>query len=176
MMMMTTSTSVVNVVVLVLLGVQCISVASLEFQVGGSKGWVVPPSNDTSIYNNWASHNRFQVGDSLRFRYKKDSVMEVGEEDYKKCNSTHPTFFSNIGNTEFTFRHSGTFYFISGATGHCKKGQKMAIRVMVPDDHDHDKSHGYHLAASPFAGVPGITMILLFLHFVLDYVAFASYM
>lgn len=37
-----------------------------EFQVGGTKGWVVPPVNDSKIYNDWASENRFQPGDSLR--------------------------------------------------------------------------------------------------------------
>ncbi|KAL1291889.1 hypothetical protein AAHE18_20G232800 [Arachis hypogaea] len=172
MMMMSSMTTSVVFVLAIFLGFQY--VASLEFDVGGPKGWVVPPSNDTNIYNIWASHNRFQVGDSIRFRYRKDSVMEVGEEDYKRCNSTHPTFFSNIGNTEFKFQHSGTFYFISGATGHCEKGQKMAIRVLVPDDHD--KSHGHHDAVTPFAGVSGIIITLLFLPFVLACDAFGSYM
>ena len=91
--------------------------------------------------------------------------MQVGEEDYKDCNATHPTFFSNIGNTEFKFQHSGTFYFISGAAGHCEKGQKMVVRVMVPDDHA--KSYGYRDAVSPI-GVSG----MLFLQFVLACVAF----
>ena len=41
-------------------------VHSLEFQVGGNRGWVVPPANDSKIYNDWASENRFQVGDTIR--------------------------------------------------------------------------------------------------------------
>ncbi|VVA17851.1 PREDICTED: early nodulin [Prunus dulcis] len=57
------------------------SVSAFEFQVGGTKDWVVPPTNDSKIYNDWASGNRFLVGDTIRFKYKKDSVMEVTEED-----------------------------------------------------------------------------------------------
>jgi len=45
---------------------QCSIVASTEFEVGDLKGWVVPPSNDTDIYNIWASNKRFQIGDSIR--------------------------------------------------------------------------------------------------------------
>lgn len=103
------------------------------------------------------------------FKYKKDSVMEVGEADYKDCNATHPTFFSNNGNTGFRLDHSGTFYFISGASGHCEKGQKMIVRVMVPDESlpQNGKSSGYHDAVSPI----GVFEMLL-LHFVLECVAF----
>ncbi|XP_038889729.1 early nodulin-like protein 1 [Benincasa hispida] len=120
------------------------AVASFEFQVGGVKGWVVPPANDSKIYNDWASENRFKAGDTVRFRYKKDSVMEVTEEEYKRCNSTQPNFFSNTGNTVFQFRRSGTFYFISGANGHCERGQRMIVKVMADDESasssDSDKS------------------------------------
>ncbi|XP_061372485.1 early nodulin-like protein 21, partial [Gastrolobium bilobum] len=144
------------------------SVASSEFQVGDTKGWVVPPANDTNMYNDWASHNRFHVGDTIYFRYKKDSVMEVGEEDYKDCNATHPTFFSNIGNTVFRFEHSGTFYFVSGASGHCEKGQKMIERVMVPDESlsQHAKSSGHH---DPVLSI-GVSQ-MIFLQFVFACVA-----
>ncbi|KAJ1412712.1 Phytocyanin domain [Sesbania bispinosa] len=161
-------TSLLLVLLLAILsGPQCFCLASQEFQVGGSKGWVVPPANDTNIYNEWASHNRFHIGDSIQFKYKKDSVMEVGEVDYKNCNATHPTFFSNNGNTVLRLDHSGTYYFISGASGHCQKGQKMIVRVMVPDESlpQHAKSSGYH-------GPIGVSE-MLFLQFVLT--CFASY-
>ncbi|XP_020238072.1 mavicyanin [Cajanus cajan] len=122
------------------------SVASIEFQVGGSKGWVVPPANDTNHYNDWASNNRFHVGDTIWFKYKKDSVMEVRGVDYTNCNATHPTLFSNSGNSVVKLDHSGTFYFISGASGHCEKGQKMIVRVMADDSlPQHAKSSGYHV-------------------------------
>lgn len=77
----------------------------------------------------------------LGFRYKKDSVMEVTNEEYKRCNSTQPSFFSNTGNTVFQFNRSGTFYFISGASGHCEKGQRMIVKVMADDESsDSEKS------------------------------------
>lgn len=64
------------------------------------------------------------------FKYKKDSVMVVSEDGYKKCNATHPLFFSNTGKSKVVLDHPGLYYFISGATGHCEKGQKMIIKVM----------------------------------------------
>jgi len=36
-----------------------------EFKVGGHLGWHEPPPSDIAFYNQWASTNRFQVGDSL---------------------------------------------------------------------------------------------------------------
>ncbi|XP_022133440.1 mavicyanin [Momordica charantia] len=121
-------------VILLLLVISFSAVASFEFQVGGARGWVVPPANDSKIYNDWASENRFRGGDTVRFRYKKDSVMEVTEEEYKRCNSTQPSFFSNTGNTVFNLGRSGTFYFISGANGHCQRGQRMIVKVLTEDD------------------------------------------
>ncbi|KAK1294951.1 Early nodulin-like protein 1 [Acorus calamus] len=56
--------------------------------------------------------------------------MVVSERDYDKCISTHPTFFSNNGNTMFAFNQSGDYYFISGISGHCQRGQKMIIKVL----------------------------------------------
>ncbi|BBH00483.1 early nodulin-like protein 6 [Prunus dulcis] len=108
--------------------------SAYDFQVGGTKDWVVPPTNDSKIYNDWASGNRFQVGDTIRFKYKKDSVMEVTEEEFKKCNSTRPNFFSNTGNTVYLFDHAGSFYFISGASGHCQRGQRMIVKVMSSEE------------------------------------------
>jgi hypothetical protein len=60
--------------------------------------------------------------------------MEVNETDYKRCNSSHPNFFSNTGNTVFGFDYSGPFYFISGASGHCEKGQRMIVKVISPGE------------------------------------------
>ncbi|PSS35265.1 Early nodulin-like protein [Actinidia chinensis var. chinensis] len=113
-----------------------LSVSSYELQVGDTNGWVVPAVNDSKFYNDWASENRFRVGDTIRFKYVKDSVLEVTEADYKKCNSTHPSFFSNTGNTVFKLDRSGSFYFISGAFGHCGRGQRMIVKVMSHQDSD----------------------------------------
>lgn len=42
-----------------------LSVASFEFEVGEDKGWAVPPPDDIEFYNEWASKNRFQIGDAV---------------------------------------------------------------------------------------------------------------
>ncbi|XP_051220104.1 early nodulin-like protein 6 [Lolium perenne] len=116
-------------VLLALIGASC----AADFEVGGDAGWVVPPAGQAGTYNEWASKNRFLLGDSVHFKYKKDSVMVVTEEEYDKCASTHPIFFSNNGDTEVRLDHAGLFYFISGVTGHCERGQKMAVKVIGPD-------------------------------------------
>ncbi|RDY05341.1 Early nodulin-like protein 1, partial [Mucuna pruriens] len=142
----------------------CFSLASYEFQVGDSKGLIVPPVNDTNFYNDWPSRNSFHVGDTII----QEGVMEVGEGDYTHCNATHPTLFSNSGNTVFKLDHSGTiFYFMSDAQGHCEKGQKMIVRVMLDESLPHHaKSSGYHVPVWPI----GVSQ-MLFLHFVLTCVA-----
>ncbi|KAI3831956.1 hypothetical protein MKX03_036593 [Papaver bracteatum] len=109
-------------------------VHSLEYDVGDTKGWVVPKPNASDIYNEWASKKRFQIDDSIRFKYGKDSVMVVSDTDYKACNSTQPIFFSNNGNTIFKLDRSGYFYFISGVSGHCERGQKMIIKVLAVEE------------------------------------------
>ncbi|XP_050383363.1 mavicyanin [Argentina anserina] len=142
--------------------------SAFEFQVGGIQGWVVPPANDSKVYNDWASENRFQVGSAIRFKYKKDSVMEVSEEDYKKCDSSHPKFYDNDGNTVYRFDRSGSFYFISGSAGHCEKGQRMIVKVMASDEESWlgGRSAGYPAAVSELGGSK-----LVFVQFVLFYVA-----
>ena len=102
---------------------------------------------------------------SAGFRYKKDSVMEVSEGDYKNCNSSRPNYFSNTGNTVFKLDHSGYFYFISVASGHCDKGQRMIVKVMSGEDQDdsqHTKSSGFRDAA--------VSTTAIF-HFVLAFLA-----
>ena len=36
-----------------------------DFKVGGDMGWVLPDANNSATYNQWASRNRFHIGDSL---------------------------------------------------------------------------------------------------------------
>ncbi|KAI3885180.1 hypothetical protein MKW98_002572 [Papaver atlanticum] len=104
--------------------------SSADFEVGDDKGWVVPDSKNDDKYNQWASKHRFQINDTIRFKYKKDSVLVVTDSEYEKCRSAHPIFFSNNGDTIYKFERSGLFYFISGVTGHCERGQKMIIKVL----------------------------------------------
>ncbi|KAJ8492480.1 hypothetical protein OPV22_014201 [Ensete ventricosum] len=59
------------------------------FYVGGRDGWV---SNPSETYDSWAGRNRFQVNDTLVFRYSNgtDSVLVVTKQDYDGCNSVPP--------------------------------------------------------------------------------------
>ncbi|XP_062174775.1 early nodulin-like protein 5 [Alnus glutinosa] len=107
-------------------------VTSTEFEVGGDHGWVVPKPKTDQMYNQWASKNRFNVDDTVHFKYKKDSVLVVSEEEYEKCHSAHPLFFSNNDDSVFKLDRPGLFYFISGVAGHCERGQKMIIKVLEP--------------------------------------------
>ncbi|KAL3526130.1 hypothetical protein ACH5RR_014502 [Cinchona calisaya] len=134
------STHIVVLALILFSSLQLSRVSSFDYQVGEKLGWVVPPANDSKVYNDWASEKRFKIGDTIRFKYRKDSVMEVNETDYKKCNSTRPNFFSNTGNTVFTLDRSGYFYFISGASGHCDKGQRMIVKVMSLQDQNSPSS------------------------------------
>ncbi|KAJ8478898.1 hypothetical protein OPV22_022625 [Ensete ventricosum] len=101
-----------------------------EFHVGGSHGWVEHPHEK---YNGWAERNRFQVNDTLLFKYKpgKDSVLLVTEAAYKSCDVTNPIQSYTDGNSVFKFDRSGPFFFISGADDHCKRGQRLIVVVLA---------------------------------------------
>ncbi|KAE8038334.1 hypothetical protein FH972_010857 [Carpinus fangiana] len=107
-------------------------VTSTEYEVGGDHGWVVPKPKDDQMYNQWASKHRFIVNDTIQFKYKKDSVLVVTKEEYDKCHSAHPLFFSNNDDSVYILDRPGLFYFISGVAGHCQRGQKMIIKVLEP--------------------------------------------
>ncbi|KAI4322691.1 hypothetical protein L6164_022361 [Bauhinia variegata] len=101
-----------------------------KFYVGGKHGWVVKPSEE---YNKWAERNRFQVNDTLYFKYKKgsDSVLVVKKEDYDSCNTKNPIKKMDDGDSSFQLDKSGPFYFISGEVDHCRKGQRIIVLVMA---------------------------------------------
>ncbi|XP_022748933.1 early nodulin-like protein 2 [Durio zibethinus] len=106
------------------------STQGYKFYVGGKDGWVVSPSEN---YNHWAERNRFQVNDTLFFKYKKgsDSVLLVPREDYDSCNTKNPIQSLTEGDSIFTFDRSGPFFFISGNADNCNKGQKLIVVVMA---------------------------------------------
>lgn len=66
------------------------------------------------------------------FKYDSntDSVLRVEEGDYKKCNKAKPINAYHDGNTVFKINESGSFFFISGADGHCEKGERLEVRVL----------------------------------------------
>ncbi|KAL9383331.1 hypothetical protein Peur_023654 [Populus x canadensis] len=106
------------------------SVAYNSFDVGGKDGWVINPSES---YNHWAERNRFQVNDSLVFKYNKgsDSVLRVTKDDYSSCNTKKPLKTMDSGSSVFQFDKSGPFFFISGNEDNCRKGQKLIVVVLA---------------------------------------------
>ncbi|KAK1407045.1 hypothetical protein QVD17_38655 [Tagetes erecta] len=99
-----------------------------EFKVGGSGEWSLSAS-----YNQWAEKNRFQVGDTLLFKYddNKDSVLEVSKEDYDNCNTGNPIEKHDDGHTVIKLERSGPHYFISGVSDHCKNNEKVVVVVLA---------------------------------------------
>ncbi|OVA20254.1 Plastocyanin-like [Macleaya cordata] len=106
--------------------------ASHEFKVGDEGGWREPDANNTEMYNQWATKNKFKVGDSLYFEYRNDSVLEVDKQGYYHCNMTKPIASFNDCKTVIKLVKPGPFYFISGAPDHCKNGQRLLINVINP--------------------------------------------
>ncbi|KAF2316549.1 hypothetical protein GH714_041890 [Hevea brasiliensis] len=79
---------------------------------------------------------------------------------------------SGLGNTVYKLDHSGPFYFVSGVSGHCEKGQKIIIKVMAPEedyplDGGGKKSAGSRSAVLPLGG----SELAACLQLVLSYVA-----
>ncbi|XP_043706612.1 early nodulin-like protein 1 [Telopea speciosissima] len=93
--------------------------------------WKIPTSDSESL-NRWAEASRFQIDDSLVWKLdsQKDSVLQVTKKDYMACNTTTPIAKYKEVNTKVKLDRSGPFYFISGAKGHCEKGQKLIVVVL----------------------------------------------
>ncbi|XVE97458.1 hypothetical protein REPUB_Repub03eG0021400 [Reevesia pubescens] len=111
-----------------------------DILVGGSENaWKIPDNSSDSL-NQWARKIRFKVGDFLTLKYdgKVDSVLQVTKENYESCNTSKPIKEYKDGNTKVELDKSGSFYFISGADGHCQKGQKLQVVVMSEKHWDHD--------------------------------------
>ncbi|KAL8130038.1 hypothetical protein V2J09_019193 [Rumex salicifolius] len=111
--------------------------------VGGKPdAWKIP-SSESQTLNKWAEKARFHPGDYLVWKYdpKEDSVLQVTREAYLACNTTNPITEHKDGETRLKLHHSGPFYFISGAEGHCDQGEKMIVVVM--------SLRNRHLGASP---------------------------
>ncbi|KAF5727974.1 putative Early nodulin-like protein 9 [Tripterygium wilfordii] len=120
-----------------------------EFIVGGSS-WTLTGNSSAINYNQWAEHNRFQIGDSIVFNYPpgQDSVLQVTREDYSNCTTTSPLHKYSTGHTVFTFSHSGPHYFISGNKDNCQKNQKLVV-VVLADRSNMSSSTNQTTTASP---------------------------
>ncbi|XP_009614624.1 early nodulin-like protein 14 [Nicotiana tomentosiformis] len=124
-----------------------------EFVVDGkANSWKIPSSPDE--FNKWAEKTRFQIGDYLVLKYdpNSDSVLQVNEEDYKNCNKANPLKSYQDGETKILLNKSSPFFFISGANGHCEKGQKLEVKVLSPQHSS--KAHSPVLAQTPATHTP----------------------
>lgn len=81
-----------------------------------------------------------------KFDGSKDSVLQVAKRDYVTCNTSSPIETYTDGNTKVKLERSGPYYFISGAEGHCEKGQKVIVVVM---SEKHSRFIGVSPAPSP---------------------------
>ncbi|XP_020098446.1 early nodulin-like protein 1 [Ananas comosus] len=106
------------------------SPSAYVFYVGGRDGWVPNPSES---YAAWSSRNRFQVNDTLVFKYNKsvDSVLVVGAAAYGACNVSGPVQRMDTGDDAFRLDRSGPFYFISGSSDRCANGEKLLVVVLA---------------------------------------------
>ncbi|KAK1275611.1 Early nodulin-like protein 1 [Acorus gramineus] len=124
--------SAAPLIFLTLIFITTLSSEAKDFLVGGTtNAWKIPSSPSESL-NRWAESTRFQIGDSLVWKYEagKDSVLQVTREAYLSCNTTGPVAEHGDGNTTVGLDKSGAFYFISGEKGHCEKGQKLIVVVL----------------------------------------------
>ncbi|KAK1440031.1 hypothetical protein QVD17_05856 [Tagetes erecta] len=112
-----------------------------DFMVGGSGDW----SLASTAYNQWAEKSRFQIGDTVLFKYeaRKDSVVEVSKDDYNNCNPASPIAKYSDGHSVVKFNQSGPHYFISGLVENCKNNEKVVIVVMA------DRSNHHQSPSSP---------------------------
>ncbi|XP_042065395.1 early nodulin-like protein 2 [Salvia splendens] len=103
---------------------------SYQLSVGGKDGWVLNPSES---YHHWATRLRFQVNDTLLFKYKSgtDFVLVVNKEDYESCSVANPVVKLEDGDSEFRLDRSGPFYFITGNKARCDQGQKLIVVVLA---------------------------------------------
>ncbi|KAI5340871.1 hypothetical protein L3X38_020145 [Prunus dulcis] len=93
--------------------------------------------------------------------------MVVTKDEYEKCHSAHPIFFFNNGVTVFTLDRPGLFYFISGVSGHCERGQKI-IKVLEPAsppqsaDQNEQKNHATAVAMAAISSATLMSYIMSF--------------
>jgi hypothetical protein len=130
--------------------------AATDFIVGGQGGWSIPTGSERESLSQWAERLRFHVGDALLFKYpaNQDSVLLVSRDAFQNCNTTNPAATYNDGNTAFKFPRPGPYYFISGAQGHCEKGQKLVVVVMT---HRGRRSNGAPAEAPALGSSPAFS-------------------
>ena len=78
------------------------------------------------------------------FKYKKDSVLVVTEEEYDKCQPSHPQFFSNngdslqIGPTRFVLFHQWGNWTLPERAEDDHQGVGTSNSTAIPEPEQHD--------------------------------------
>ncbi|ONI13168.1 hypothetical protein PRUPE_4G207200 [Prunus persica] len=109
------------------------------YRVGDSNGWT---SRGLVDYNEWASTKDFHVNDTLIFAYNNQfhNVMQVTTQDFESCNPNSPIAVYSSGSDTITLDRPGNFYFLCGAPGHCRAGQRVEIMATLPTPDDSSPS------------------------------------
>lgn len=68
-----------------------------------------------------------------KYNAENDSVLQVREKDYERCDRSEPIRGYKDGHTNIELKRSGPFYFISGEEGHCQRGEKLRVVVLSPN-------------------------------------------
>ncbi|KAK7852663.1 umecyanin [Quercus suber] len=104
--------------------------AAVEYQVGDSLGWAIPPN--TSYYSTWASSKTFFLGDKLTFNVTNGThtVAMVSEAEYNACTKVTSVFVVQPSvSFGYTPETAGTYYIICTVSNHCEQGQKFSFKV-----------------------------------------------
>lgn len=62
---------------------------------------------------------------------RKDSVLQVSRGDYLSCDVSSPIAEHREEAVSVKLEQSGAYYFVSGKSEACEKGEKMAVVVMA---------------------------------------------
>ncbi|XP_062213164.1 blue copper protein 1a-like [Phragmites australis] len=102
-----------------------------EHWVGDESGWSLGFN-----YSAWAETKRFEVGDTLVFKYTSPShtVVEVGGVDFAACNKPGDATKLATGEDRVTLDTAGRRWFVCGVGEHCQKGMKLKISVLAADE------------------------------------------
>ncbi|KAB1199386.1 Blue copper protein [Morella rubra] len=152
------------VIVVALLKCATAHETQIDYQVGDSFGWAVPPN--TSYYSTWASTKTFYLGDSFSFNWTgpigNQNVVPVSKPYYDNC-TEGPGIIYALPVT-YTPPSTGTYYFICITSDHCERGQKIAITILPAVGSP--KSSASSLTVGAFFAVLSTTAVISFLTFV----------
>ncbi|CAL4936392.1 unnamed protein product [Urochloa decumbens] len=101
--------------------------SAATYVVGDDAGW------DTAVdYVAWAGGKKFEVGDTLVFRYDAQGpqdVVVVDARGYAECTAPDNAPALTSGDDHVVLGQAGQFFFICEAEGECEGGMKLAVTV-----------------------------------------------